>query len=170
MASIHKDPRGKSPFWFVAYTLPDGRRAFRSTKQTDRKKAGDVARTLEKATQKARSGELTEIAVRKLLGDVLESVGAEKLSTQTPRCFFASWLAGKRISIKPGVYRLYELVSTRFLEFLGVKADKSLGAITPGDVAAYRDARLGSDRVSVGTLLLDFKVIKSVFGTARRHG
>src|SRR5215831_15445110 len=110
MASIHKDPRGKSPFWFVAYTLPDGRRAFRSTKQTDRKKAWDVARALEKATQKARAGELTEVAVRKLLDDVLESADQRPLSTETPRSLFTSWLAGKAISTKPGVHRLYKMV------------------------------------------------------------
>ncbi len=32
MASIHKDPRGKSPYWYGSFTLPDGKRAFRSTK------------------------------------------------------------------------------------------------------------------------------------------
>ena len=170
MASIHKDPRGKSPFWFVAYTLPDGRRAFRSTKQTDRKKAWDVARALEKATQKARVGELTEIAVRKLLGDALESVGQNPLTIETPRSFFAAWLGGKKIAVKPGVYRLYNMVITRFLEFLGERADKSLSAVTAGDIAAYRDVRLGGDSVSVGTLLGDLRVIKGVFRAAARRG
>ena len=170
MASIHKDPRGKSPYWYCAFVLADGRRAFRSTKQTDRKKAWDVARALEKANEKARAGELTEVAVRKLLSDILESVGQKPLTPETPRSFFTSWLAGKEISTKPGVYRLYNMVSTRFLEFLGERADKALGTITPGDIAAYRDARLGCDGVSVGTLLLDFRIIKSVFSSARRQG
>ena len=39
MASIHKDPRGKSPFWYCAFYGADGRRMFRSTKATDRKMA-----------------------------------------------------------------------------------------------------------------------------------
>jgi integrase len=55
-------------------------------------------------------------------------------------------------------------------EFLGDKALKTLGSITPGDIAAYRDARLSGDGVSTGTLLVDFKIIKSVFANARRHG
>jgi integrase len=170
MASIHKDPRGKSPYWYCAFVLANGRRAFRSTKQTDRKKAWDVARALEKATQKARAGELTEIAVRRLLDDVLESADQRPLSTETPRSLFTSWLAGKAISTKPGVYRLYKKVSTRFLEFLADKADRSLSAITAGDIAAYRDARLSGDGVSAGTLQLDFRIIKSVFLSARRQG
>ncbi len=39
MASIHKDPRGKSPFFYCAFYLPNGKRAFRSTKSTDRNAA-----------------------------------------------------------------------------------------------------------------------------------
>src|SRR5438093_1082328 len=49
MASLHKDPRGKSPFFYCAFTLPDGRRTFRSTKLTDRKKAWEVCLQWEKA-------------------------------------------------------------------------------------------------------------------------
>jgi integrase len=169
MASIHKDPRNKSPYWYVAYTKADGKRAYRSTKQTDRKKAQDVARTLERATQKARSGELTEIAVRKLLGDVLESIGHNPLSAETTRSFFLSWLAEKKISTKASVYQLYDMVITRFLKFLGDRALKSLSALTPTDLAAYRDFRLGS-HISVGTLRGDFRVIKSVLHAARRRG
>jgi integrase len=170
VASIHKDSRGKSPFWYVAYTLPDGRRAFRSTKQTDRKKAWDVARALERATQKARAGELTEVAVRKLLGDVLESVGQKPLESETPRSFFLSWLRGKKIAVKPAVYRLYQKVTTKFLSHLEDKADKPIAGITASDIAAYRDARLSGDGVSTGTLILDLRIIKSVFTSARRQG
>ena len=39
MASFHKDPRGRSPFWYVALTGADGRRAFRSTKESNLNKA-----------------------------------------------------------------------------------------------------------------------------------
>jgi integrase len=169
MASIHKDPRGKSPYWYAAYTLSDGRRAFRSTKQTDRKAAWDIARMLERAVQKARSGELTEIVVRKLLDDVLESVGQQPLSSETVHSFFLAWLAGKKVAVKPAVYRLYHMVGARFLEFLGDRALKPLSAITPTELAAYRDVRLGA-RVSVGTLRGDLRVIKSVFSSARRRG
>src|SRR6516162_1253175 len=106
MASIHKDPRGKSPYWYVAYALPDGRRVFRSSKQTDRKKAHDLARTLERAGERARAGELSETIVRKLLSDILESVGQRPLVSETVRSFFTSWLSGKKVSTKASVYRL----------------------------------------------------------------
>jgi integrase len=170
VASLHKDPRNKSPFWYCAYTLPDGHRAFRSTKQRDRKKAFDVCRTLEKASEKARAGELTEIQVRKLLDDILESVGQRSIRAETVRSFFLSWLAGKRLSTKPGVYQHYNKAVSKFLESLGQRADKSLASVTAGDIAAFRDARLKLDGISTGTLVLDMKAVRSVFSSATRQG
>jgi integrase len=168
MASIHKDP--KSPYWQVYYTLPSGRRAHRSSRQRDRRKALDIARTLERASEKARDGELTETVVRKLLDDVLESVGASPLRSETVRSFFAAWLATKQGSIKPAVYRLYAGVTTRFLEFLGPRADQTLAGVTPRDIAAWRTKRLAQEGVSSGTYLLDAKILRSVFAQARREG
>jgi integrase len=170
VASLHKDPRNKSPYWYCAYTLPDGRRAYRSTKQRDRKKAFDVCRALEKASEKARAGELSEIQVRKLLDDILESVGQRPLRAETVRSFFLSWLAGKQLSIKAGVYQHYKKAVTKFLENLGDRAEKSLASVTAGDIATFRDARLKLDGISTGTLVLDLKAVRSVFSSARRQG
>jgi integrase len=168
MASIHKDSR--SPYWQAYYTLPGGKRVHRSTRQRDRKKALDICRTLERATEKARAGELTETVVRKLLDDVLESVGSSPLRKETVREFFRSWLADKELSTKAGVYRLYQRVSARFLEFLGQKADQTLSSVTPRDIAAWRTRRLSEEGVSVGTFLSDFRILKSAFASARRQG
>jgi integrase len=166
MASIHKTGR----YWHAYYTLADGRRAHRSTGQTDRKKALDIARTLERATLKARAGELTEATARKLLNDVLESVGESPLRQETVREFFVSWLQDKQGSTKPAVHRLYAGVSGHFLEFLGPRADKTLTGITPRDISAWRNKRLTSDGVSSGTLLIELKIIKGTFASARRQG
>ena len=170
MASIHKDPRGKSPFWYCAYTLPDGRRVFRSTKQRDRKKALDFCRALEKASEKARVGELTEIQVRKLLDEVLESVGQKPVRSESVRAFFNNWLAGKKLSTTPGTYAHYEKAVTKFLYVISTKADKALSGVTPRDIEAFRDMRLNADGISTGTLVLDLKTVRSVFSNARRQG
>jgi len=169
VASIHKDPRNKSPYWYCAYTLPDGRRAFRSTKQRDRKKAFDVCRSLEKASQKAREGELTEIQVRKILDDILDSVGQPLVRVETVRSFFNSWLTGKEVSAK-AFYQHYKKAVSKFLESLGQRADKSLTGVTASDIATFRDARLKLDGISTGTLVLDMKAVRSVFSSARRQG
>ena len=168
MASLHKDPRGKSPFWYVAYTLPNGRRAFKSTKERDRKKADEIRRALEKASDQARSGELTEARVRKLLDDVLESVGESPVRSVSVRAFAASWLANKQPAVRPNVLRLYRRALERFCDGLGAKADKPLAALTPADIAAFQAAR--TSEVASGTALLDLKTVRSVLDNARRQG
>jgi integrase len=170
VASVHKDPRGKSPYWYCAYTLVDGRRVFRSTKQRDRKNALDICRALEKASDKARAGELTEIQVRKLLDEILEGVGQRPLSSETVRSFFTNWLSGKKLSTAEGTYKHYKKAVGKFLAVLGDRAEKSIASVGPRDVEAFRDARLKEDGISIGTLVLDVKTVRSVFSSARRRG
>ena len=47
MASIRKDPRGKSPYWHACLTLPDGRRTQRTTRSTNRQEAQRIANKME---------------------------------------------------------------------------------------------------------------------------
>jgi integrase len=100
----------------------------------------------------------------------LEIIGEGPLSTETISSFASSWLSGKEVSTKRDVYKLYKKVITKFLAHLGDKALKSLSDITPRDVAAYRDQRLKCEGVSTSTFLLDLKVLRSLFGLARRQG
>jgi transposase-like protein len=169
MASLHKDPRKRSPFWYVAYTLADGRRAFRSTRQTDRKKAAEVARTLERAAQAARRNELTESQVRKWMDELLESTGQSPVRNVTVRSFCAEWLKGKQLSVSHAAARRYERALALFLEGLGARADKPLAGVTTSDIAAYRDARL-AEHVAGGTLAHYIKAVRSMFTSARRQG
>jgi integrase len=169
MASLHKDPRGKSPYWYVAYTQPDGRRAFRSTRQTDRRKAAEVARTLERAARAARQNELTESQVRKWMDELLESTGQSPVRNVTVRSFATDWLGGKRLAVSRAAALRYERAVKLFLGGLGARADKPLAGVTPTDVAAYRDARL-AENVAGGTLLHYVKAIRSLFTSARRRG
>jgi integrase len=165
MASVHK--HNKSPYWYCAYTLPNGKRVFRSTKERDRKKAQDVCRTLERTSQKARAGELSQTRARKLFNDLLENAGQEPLSTETLDSFAKSYLSGKELSLKPGVFKLYRRVIAQFLGHLG---DKALTDVTATDVARFRDLRLKTQGVSAATFLLDLKVLRNLFGLARRQG
>src|SRR6516162_1075982 len=168
MASIHR--HAKSPYWYCAYSLPNGRRVFRSTGQRDRKKAADVCRTLERTSEKARAGELSRSAARKLFDNLLENIGAEPLSREAAHSFFDSWLAGKEISVKPGVYKLYHKTVTKFLAHLGDKALKPLGDLTPRDITSFRDFRLKAEGVSTGTFVLDLKAIRAALSLAKRQG
>jgi integrase len=170
MASIHKDPRGKSPFWYCAYSLPDGRRVFRSTKQRDRNKALAMCLKFSEATEAAKAGELTELVARKNLDDILRSVGARPIRSETVRSFFTTWLASKKLSTTLGTHSVYRRTIANFLDSIGERADRPLSGVSPADVASFRDARLKRDGVSPGTLVLDLTAIRSVFKSARRQG
>jgi integrase len=169
MASLHKDPRGRSPYWYVAYTAVDGQRVFRSTRQTDRKKAAEVARTLEKAAQAARRNELTESHVRKWMDELLESTGQSPVRNTTVQSFCDSWLVGKRLSVSHATARRLERACELFLNGLGARADKPLAGVTASDIAAYRDARL-AENLADGTLRHYIKALGSMFSAARKQG
>jgi integrase len=169
VASLHKDPRGKSPFWYVAYSTADGRRVFRSTRQTDRKKAAEVARTLERAAKAARQDQLTESHVRKWMDELLESTGLSPVRHVTVRSFAHDWLNGKRLSVSHAAACRYQRATELFCQGLGARADKPLAGVTAADVAAYRDARL-AENVAGGTLQHYIKIVRSMFNSARRQG
>ena len=69
MASIHKDPKGRSPFWYCAFITADGKRRFKSTKAKDRKSAIEICRTWEKAARLAKSGKLTPERAREIVAE-----------------------------------------------------------------------------------------------------
>src|SRR4051812_18223661 len=91
MASVHKDPRGRSPFWYAAFTLPNAQRTLRSTKQKSRRLALETALAWERAAMLGRSGQLTAAQSIKVLNDVLEKCGQERMNLQSVAEFFAHW-------------------------------------------------------------------------------
>ncbi len=72
MASIHKDPRGKSPFFYCAFTLPNGKRCFKSTKLKDHNAAMEFCLRMQKASQKAVARNFSEEQARKILNEIRE--------------------------------------------------------------------------------------------------
>jgi integrase len=167
MASLHR--HAASPFWYVAYRLPDGRRALRSTRQTSKAKAAEVARLLERTAAATRRGELTEAKARMWVDEMLESTGLAAVRRDSVRDFANMWLAGKGLSVTPGIMRRYKRALKLFLEGLDQRALKPLSAVTPADIAAYRDARM-AEAIAPGTLHHYLKIVRSIFATARRQG
>ncbi len=168
MASVHKDPRGRSPFFYAAFALPNGQRVFRSTKQKIHKKALRVAQEWEKASELASKGELTESASRKVLDLIRESVGDSALRTVTVREFFTNWLDGKKLSQKKSTGRRYEKPIAEFLKSLGDRANKSLAHLTPSDIQNFRDTRTRTG-ISAATVSFDMQIVRSVLATANRQ-
>lgn len=104
VASIHKDPRGKSPFWYCAYTLPNGKRAFKSTKEKDRPKAMAFCLALDRASKLGAKGSLTETRARELISEIIEQSPGEPMKFYTVGYWLHDWLEGKEATKSQGTF------------------------------------------------------------------
>ncbi len=169
MASLHKDPRGKSPFWYCAFTLPDGRRTFRSTKERDRKTALGICCEWERSSGQARDGAFTEAQARKVLNTILENTGQAPMQTETIQNYFNNWINGKELANKPRTAERYSTVVEKFLTSLGQKARRPLGALTVRDLENFRNQSMGAGKAPK-TITVEIKILRTVLNVARRQG
>lgn len=169
MASIHKDPRGKSPYWYCAYRLPSGKRAFRSTKQTDREKAVEFCRTLEYTSKESKSGRLTESRARELISELVEHATGEPLRFYTVEGWLRDWLKGKEAAKSEGTFYKYKYTMESFLTSLGERAKRNLNQIAPRDIQRFRDAELEAGK-HPRTCNFAVKHLRMPFNVARRQG
>jgi integrase len=139
MASLHKDPRARSPYWYCAFYGPDGRRLFRSTKETDRKAAWKVALAWEGASEKARRKELTAAQARKVLAELVAASSGEELTFHSVEDWLTGWLSNKAGSASARTMDRYRQIVRDFLEHLGHKARASLAAVSPADLTSFRN-------------------------------
>jgi len=170
MASIHKDPRGKSPYWYCAYTLPGGKRAFKSTKETERTKALEFCLGLERASKLASGGNLTETRAKALISEIVERVGGDSLTFRSLKEFSEEWIKSKQATKAGGTAIRYKGIIESFLAFLGErKAKLNIASIAPRDVQAFRDHEVREGK-SQTTANLALKTLRSLFSAARRQG
>lgn len=127
MSSLHRDPRGKSPFWYCAFTDAHGVRRYKSTKQTKRKAAEAVCNGFQRAADLGRRGTLSQVQALKVVGEIYESVNQEPLNTSDTATFFREWKDSKKATTATSTARRYGDVVVAFLRFLGEKASRNLG-------------------------------------------
>jgi integrase len=166
MASIRKKDR--SPFWFACYTLPTGTRTQRSTGATDRRTAQRIANKLEDAAREASAGRFVESKARKAIGDIYAMANGEPLQSSTAGDFLDSWLRRKEIEAGPKTLVKYRSIAVQFKDFLGGKTKRDIGSITAADITGFRDQLAA--RLSVGTVNVGVKILRSAFAQARRDG
>ena len=169
MATLVKDSRNRSPFWYACYLSADGRQLKKSTKQKERGKALEVALTLERAETAARIGTLTETRARQLLSEVLERTTGESLIVTTVETWLRDWLRGKELAKSTATHAKYSSTVEAFLAHLGPKAKQTLAAVAPRDLAAFRDALIEAGR-HPHTVRDFLKVLSIPFNAARRQG
>lgn len=128
-----------------------------------------MARQLQKASDEARRGALTEARTRELLSEVLESVNGEGLRIFTLREWLDQFVKRKRKSRSDATARRHEQMAREFVDFLGRRADLNIAAITSKDVSDFRDHREGQG-LAPATVNLDLTILSSAFNSAWKQG
>jgi len=169
MATLTKDALNRSPYWIACYTAADGRRLKKSTRETDRKRALEVALALEQAEGMARRGTLTANRVRQLLGEVLERTSGDELPAHTAESWLRGFVANKAVSTAASTLASYRNAIDGFLASLGRRAKLNIAAIAPADITRFRDEQLASGKVASTVRTMLSKLI-APFNAAKRQG
>jgi len=169
MASIHRNPRSPKGVWYCAYTLADGRRAYRSTGKRNKVEAKIVCEALAQAENEAAGGDLTRDRLKELFDETLKRLGESPLERLNVKGWLESWLASKDNSA-PASFRAYQQAVTEFLQYLGPNGgNRRLESITERDIEGF--IRLlrkeGRGPVTINKLR---KYISQPFEKARKLG
>jgi integrase len=159
----------RSPFWYACFTDALGRRLKKSTGLTAKSKAMEMARALQKASDEARRGALTEARTRELLSEVLQSVNGEGLRVFSVVDWFDHFVKAKKKSRAAATGKRHAQTMRDFVEFLEHRAKLNIAAITSRDIASFRDHRhaLG---LAPATVNLDVAILSAAFNAALRQG
>lgn len=161
MASILKRPR--SQFWFAAFTDANGRRLKKSTKTTDRKTALKIANEFEGVANKRR----TLLQVRRVIGSLSRDLLGLDMREPTMREHVENWLATKAPTNAPATAVFYRNSTSKFLAWLGVRADLEISFVTKKDILAFRNER--AKIAAPKTVNHEIKVLRMVFRAARKE-
>jgi len=169
MSTILKDSRGRSPYWYAAFTDASGRRLKRSTKTTDPELAKQTAAEWEALGKAGRAGRLFETQCRKVIADLYEKATGGSLAFHTARSWLTGWIEEKKVGISPRTKLKYEQIVREFISHLKEKADAPLNAIVDGDLISFRNtlARAGHSASTVNGAM---KILRSPFHLAHRKG
>ncbi|HEY2122119.1 MAG TPA: site-specific integrase [Chthoniobacterales bacterium] len=146
MPSIHRDNRGKTPYWIGAFTNEAGQRLKRSTGTTDRREAQRIVETWQQAADLARSGRLTETRAREVVNEMLARLGKKKIYAPTTKQYLEDWLKRERGTTSESVCRKKEHVVRLFIESLRGRERLPVEDISEADLVTFRDGLISEGR------------------------
>lgn len=170
MATLVKDARGRSPFWYCAYSTADGRRLKKSTKETDRRKAKIICEGLEAAEDSAKRGTATEEQVRRLMNDVIARVTGKRVYDPTVRQWFERWLDSEKGAVSDSSFVRYSQIVRTFLSSIGPVADRRIESVTTADILAFREHLADEGRAPLTVNLMVKRVLTRAFRIAMEEG
>jgi integrase len=169
MASLQKDSRGRSPYWYACFRGADGRRLRKSTKTADGKKAMRLAIEWEKLAETGRRGHLIVTQARRVVDQLVEEATGEGLTFHTAAGWLRDWVASKAGTVSPATAQQYRRGVEDFLEHLGRRAEMPLASVSPRDISSLRDA-LRRAGLSVRACNALKQVLNIPFSAAARLG
>jgi integrase len=171
MPCLVKDSKGRSQFYYVCYTTPDGRRLKTSTGQTDKAKAWEFYNTKIAVENEIARGRPTEKRLREIINEALMRLGEHKLkSDPTIKQQLDTWVESKRGAVEDSTIAAYEQTRDKFLDFLGSRANRSVRLLTKDDVIEFRN-HLRSEGRTAGTVNKLVRLyLKSAFEDAKTEG
>lgn len=162
MASLRRLKTSK--YWIACFSGPDGRRIQCSTKETDRKRAQQIADCFAEAAHTARLGFLAERQARKVIGDIYRISNREELPSDSVRQFFERWIETKRTEAGAKTFVRYTGIVAGFLKWLGPRGDIGLAHLTSTEIARFRDFLAAKH--SPSSVNLSLACIQSALGRA----
>jgi integrase len=162
MASVRKI--SDSPYWIACFTLPDGKRTNRSTKSKDKREAQRIALEWETASRAAQKGNLIESQARKVVGNILEIVGAGTIKSESVTVFLDQWAEGKN---NQATSDRYKQIVEHFKGYIGSKTNGMLTAISYKDILGFIEHRKRAG-VAPKTASVEVKILNTAFNLARR--
>lgn len=128
-----------------------------------------VALAWEKAAKLGREKNLTEVQARKVLNDILENVGQERMNLVTAEVFLSEWAQTKEMANAAGTAKRYKNTIRNFLLHLGSKGKMNLASVAARDVETFKNLQI-SEGKSAATANMVIKTLRIPFNAARRQG
>ena len=112
--------------------LSSGKQHRRTTRETDKKRALAVALAYERAAK----GKGHTQRVRQILSEFLRDhfSGEHELPFASVTAYFEQWLAARKAETSLGTHRRYKDAASKFLDFLGPQALRSIEDVTRAQI------------------------------------
>src|SRR5258707_590214 len=108
--SLHKDAKGRSPYWYCCYRMGDGRRTMRSTGETDRSRAKIKCDALERMAEESARSDVDRMWLDRIAEETMRRLGHVNCKTTTVADFLAKWLESVRGTVSPRTFEKYAQV------------------------------------------------------------
>jgi integrase len=173
MASILKDPKGRSPFWLAIFYF-NRKQIWRSTKvpitplagRDEREdgslptakelklKAEEMARAIERNHKLVMVGSPTEANLRRIINRDRERLGQAPIVLYTIESWLSKWLKDKELNpdLSKGTRVKYEQDVSDFLSFLGPRKAARLDSISPDDFRGFMQHLISDKHRSPATV------------------